>query len=331
MALDNPEYDVAISFLAKDEAIAEAFYRGLSETLGVFYYPKNQEDLAGTDGMETMRKPFLEDSRVMVVLYREQWGKTRWTAIEETAIKEACFNGGWKRLFFVALEKTGLLPNWLPEYYVRYNFEEFGIDQAIGIIKSRVLENGGQLSPMTPLKKAELLRIDEQYRYDKSRMDSPEGLAQILEKVKELFKEIYAGCEELNTQGHQQIVCESNYQNRATDQAIFLINEQVSITVVWHQLYFGRLENSGLYLREFNGRILLPSELGHFMQLRPPDQIREIEYEPELSRSREYGWTLKRKSQGFISSKELATKCILQFMELMEKMANGKIRRPKMY
>jgi hypothetical protein len=43
MSLDNPEYDVAISFLAKDEAIAEAFYRGLSETLNVFYYPKNQE------------------------------------------------------------------------------------------------------------------------------------------------------------------------------------------------------------------------------------------------------------------------------------------------
>jgi hypothetical protein len=55
-----PKYYVAISFLAKDESIAEAFYRGLSETLNVFFYPKNQEELAGTDGMDTMRTPFLE-------------------------------------------------------------------------------------------------------------------------------------------------------------------------------------------------------------------------------------------------------------------------------
>jgi hypothetical protein len=331
MPLDDPQYDVAISFLAKDEAIAEAFYRGLSETLSVFYYPKNQEDLAATDGMETMRKPFLEDSRVMVVLYRDQWGKTRWTAIEETAIKEACFNGGWKRLFFVALDKGSILPKWLPEYYVRYNFEEFGLDQAIGIIKSRVLENGGTLSPITPLKKAELLRIDEEYRYDKSRMDSPEGLAEILEKVKELFSEIHAACIEITGHSLQSITCEINFQDRAIDQALFLINGHVSMTVVWHQLHFGRLERSGLFVREFNGRLLLPSELGQFMQLRPPDKVGEIEYAPELSRSREYGWKRKKNLEGFLSSKELARKCVLQFLELIEKMASGKIRRPTLY
>jgi hypothetical protein len=65
----------------------------------------------------------------MVVLYREQWGKTRWTAIEEAAVKEACFNGAWKRLSFVALDRTAKLPKWLPEYHVRYNWDDFGLDR----------------------------------------------------------------------------------------------------------------------------------------------------------------------------------------------------------
>jgi len=54
---DNPKFDVAISFLAKDEPIAAALHDELSRSLNVFFFPTKQEDLAGTDGMESMRKP----------------------------------------------------------------------------------------------------------------------------------------------------------------------------------------------------------------------------------------------------------------------------------
>ena len=76
MLNSEPNYDVAISFLSQDEQIGAAFRDRLSEGLKVFFYPRNQEQLAGTDGLETMRTPFLSDSRVVVVLYREPWGKT---------------------------------------------------------------------------------------------------------------------------------------------------------------------------------------------------------------------------------------------------------------
>jgi hypothetical protein len=98
MAIDNPQYDVAISFLSEDQTTAAAIYGKLSEGLKVFFFPRNQEELAGTDGLESMRTPFCDDSRVVVVLYREKWGKTPWTRVEETAIKEACFKSGWEQL-----------------------------------------------------------------------------------------------------------------------------------------------------------------------------------------------------------------------------------------
>jgi hypothetical protein len=64
---DKPKYDVAISFLAADEPTARALADQLgSSGLSVFFFPRNQEELAGTDGMESMREPFLS-ARVAVV------------------------------------------------------------------------------------------------------------------------------------------------------------------------------------------------------------------------------------------------------------------------
>ena len=69
MSFAQPKFDVALSFLSADESIAAAFYNALSADLDVFFFPRKQEDLAGTDGLESMRSPFLEDSRVVVVLF----------------------------------------------------------------------------------------------------------------------------------------------------------------------------------------------------------------------------------------------------------------------
>ena len=43
----NPVYDVAISFLYQDVDLAQAIYEELSKGLKVFFYPRNQEELAG--------------------------------------------------------------------------------------------------------------------------------------------------------------------------------------------------------------------------------------------------------------------------------------------
>jgi hypothetical protein len=52
------KYDVAISFLYQDVNLAKALYDELSKGLSVFFFPRNQEELAGSDGLESMRSPF---------------------------------------------------------------------------------------------------------------------------------------------------------------------------------------------------------------------------------------------------------------------------------
>jgi hypothetical protein len=53
MPIDNPKYDVAISFLSKDSHTAAALNDRLSEGLNVFFFPRRQEELAGTEGLES--------------------------------------------------------------------------------------------------------------------------------------------------------------------------------------------------------------------------------------------------------------------------------------
>ena len=152
---DAPKYlyDVAISFLSGDEPLALKLYEKLSEGLSVFLYSKKQEQLAGTDGLESFRQAFFSKSLLIVVLYRDGWGQTRWTAVEELAIKERMFNGGWHSLLFVMLDQQSKYPAWLPETHIRLDYTRFA-DNLVGASTLRVIELGGKLKIETALEKA---------------------------------------------------------------------------------------------------------------------------------------------------------------------------------
>jgi hypothetical protein len=166
----QPRFDVAISFLSADKPIAAALDNALSNGLEVFFYPRSQEVLAGKDGLEAMRAPFLlEQSRVVVVLYREPWGETPWTGVEALAIKDRCLKDRFQSLFFMTLDKTSALPAWLPLTHVRFSYADYGLDQAVGAIKARVQEAGGIIATPTAAKRAELSRLETEYVIERAR------------------------------------------------------------------------------------------------------------------------------------------------------------------
>jgi hypothetical protein len=170
--MQAPRYDVAISFLSQDEPAALKLHGQLGETFFVFVYSKQQEQLAGTDGLESFRLAFLSQSRLVVVLYREGWGKTKWTAIEELAIKDRMFEGGWDSLLFVAMDGTS--PAWLPKTHVRLDYSKFAQD-LVGAIKLRVQELGGTLKVETALDRAQRMNEIALARTNRERKLSYEG------------------------------------------------------------------------------------------------------------------------------------------------------------
>jgi hypothetical protein len=320
MSIENPKYDVAISFLAKDETIAAAIHQKLSESLEVFFFPRNQSELAGTDGLESMRRPFFDDSRVMVILYREPWGKTPWTRVEEIAIQEACLKYGWQRLFFIVLDSASAIPVWLPQNYVRYNYADFGLEQAVGAIKARVQDNGGESHPISPIKKAEIFKAQELFRRDKSRMNSSEGVEKVRESVVGLFMEIKRQSAEISARGLLQIRCGIDLNERGTTQTCGITDGRVGINVVWFQQYTSSLTDSSLIIGEYKGNLIVPKETG-LVYLRQPQPLRESRYAPDLSLSREYGWKQNRGTE-FIASSVLAEQCLIRLIDLSNHYAN---------
>ena len=323
MPLENPTYDVAISFLVRDESIAAEMNRLLSQGLKVFFFPHKQEELAGTNGLESMRTPFLSESRVMVVLYREPWGETPWTRVESTAIQEACLNNGWQRLFFISLDKSKP-PKWLPPQFIRLNMEEFGLEQAVGAIKARVTDQGGLYQPMTPTKRAAQFKADEDYRLQLSSI----RISDVIENARSLFQLIQKQCMELVAEHGLDVECHISFEQNAAEKICLLRSSRVALTVTWFQRYGNALHDAELLVREINGRMLIQSELGRMMLLTQPEVKKTTHFLPHLSRALEHGWKPKR-SEDFIANPTLAEQCVMRIIELMEASNNGSLKPPE--
>lgn len=98
---DNFEYDVAFSFHAQDESIATQLNDLVADRMKTFLYSERQRDIAGTDGLEKFSEVYGKSARLVVVLYRPEWGETPWTRVEQEAIRQRAFNSGWDFTTFI--------------------------------------------------------------------------------------------------------------------------------------------------------------------------------------------------------------------------------------
>jgi hypothetical protein len=321
MSVDNPKYHVAISFLVQDIILAAELNAKLSKSLNVFFFPRSQEDLAGTNGLESMRLPFYNQSRLNVVMYREKWGNTPWTAVEAAAIEDSCLANAYRTLFFFVVEPTKKFPSWLPDTHVRFNYGEFSIDEAVGAIKARVLDSEKNYEPPTPESQAEILKRQEDLQYERSKMRTSEGMKTIFSKVRELFDEIEAHCEKINHQQHMEIMHGRHLKERETLQTCNITDGRVGLSVFWRQRS-NSLDNALLTIREVNGNLFS----GDAVHVELPQMLTEDHYLPDVSPAYEYGW---RPAEGteFISSPALAAQCVSRFIDLVARYNRGEIER----
>ena len=131
------KFDVAFSFVAKDEDLATGINDLLQDRLSTFLYSKQQEGLVGTDGEQTFSDVFGKQARVVVVLYRKEWGQTRWTRIEETAIKGRAFDEGYDFTLFIPLDDTHEVPKWLPKTRIWFDLARWGTSGAAAVVEQK--------------------------------------------------------------------------------------------------------------------------------------------------------------------------------------------------
>jgi hypothetical protein len=183
-----------------------------------------------------------------------------------------------------------------------------------------VQESGGVLAPITALKRATLYEQDARYLEDKNRISSHEGMQAVQRKVLELFAEIEKLCGEIRSAGNISIRVGSN-----AGQCV-LTNNRISLIIGWRQPYTNSRDGCSLKVVEFNMQMGLPNE--RLMFFSEPTALHETGFLPELSRTRELGWIEPKKPAEFLTSKALADKCVIQFLDLAGRADQGKVPPP---
>jgi hypothetical protein len=237
---DNFKYDIAFSFCQEDENIAYEINDYLKDAHKVFIYSKRQNELVGSDGEIEFKRTFSEYSRVVVVLYREKYGTTTWTRIEEEAIRNRAYDEGYDFTIFIPLEENNAIPKYLPKTRIWYDYMRFGPQNAANIISFLVTERGGQAIKETPKEKAERIKRkihfnDKLQNYLKSpdaSIDANQEVENLFNICKEKANDIFNG---LNFQ-----ITKDNLK------FITIHHEKMLLTFRWSCYWSNSLENSKL-------------------------------------------------------------------------------------
>jgi hypothetical protein len=319
VAAAEPMYDAAISFRVPDEMTAKAIYDQLTASgLKVFFFPRQQEELAGTDGMESLKAPFLS-ARVNVVLYREDWGKTPWTRVEETAIKEHCLNGGWSGLMFVQLDKSAV-PTWVPPTHIRFSMKDYGIEQLVGAIKLRVQEHGGTIRKLDALGEAQRVASESAYLAERKAMltDGQWVASTFKPAVTETLRRIVQKVMEVRASTKMP------FEAGTRGDYVVMTDGRISVVAGWKQAYFGNIEQEAhFWVREFSGPVALPGQSRWYIH--EPKLLKEHRFTPDISVARELCWA---KGKERISAEDFPDHIVKILLDLFLRADQGKVEMP---
>jgi TIR domain len=311
----NPLYDVAISFRSEDEPRALELHQQMSENLSVFVYSKRQEELAGTDGLESLRLAFFSQSRLVVVLYRDGWGKTRWTNVEELAIKDRMFNGGWKHLLFVMLDQQSTYPAWLPDTHIRLDYARYA-DDLVGAIKLRIQELGGGLKLETALAKAQRFEVIASAKTERNRKLTNETGSAVVAEWATLCRLIDEKITEMRS--HFKL------QNGGDEQQHGIRTDVASLLLTFLPVPFAA--ESQIVVVEFVGRLLLPQD-GNRMYIPGNEPQRHSERKYYFDYDAAFGWCWRSPDKKLLTTDSFSELLLKQILDLHQKVDSGTIAR----
>ncbi len=190
------KYDIAISLCKEDVGYARDLVKALNPKLRVFFYEDRQEELVTKSAPEAFKKVFKEEARVVVILYRERWGNTLYTGIEEEAILERLKEGkgreGHSFIFIIQFDK-GKKPGWYPVKYIYADPYKYPIEKIAGLLEFKLSEIGVEITPMTFEERInwlrERLKKKEKILNYLSSDKSSSAVLEEIEKLKKVFSD----------------------------------------------------------------------------------------------------------------------------------------------
>lgn len=303
------EYDVAFSFCAVDEGVATHLNDLLSPRLKTFVYSERQREIAGTDGQESFSKVYGQTARLVVVLYRPEWGTTPWTRVERDAIKNRSLEDGWDFTTFVPTVDRPQMPPWLPKTRLYVGLQRWGMEAAAAVIESRAAERGSNPREESVAERAERLRRARALKEKQEQFQSSEKGVQSAIASYEQFS---CAIEE-----HVQRISETGIKLAAKRSQQFRIISGLppcSTVCSFRPFYSNSLQDAHLLVEIFKG---FPSLPGFYGSVEKTTKLQTFRYSYQLVRPDYHVW-VDEKGREF-TAQQLADHALRAYMDAAEK------------
>ncbi len=303
------KYDVAFSFTQKDEELANSLFLLLKDRLSCFIYSEEQKKLAGGNGEDLFNSVFSKESRIVVILLRQEYGNTKWTRIEETAIRNRGFEEGYDFVILIPTENHIPPPKWLPKNRLWIGLERWGVDTAAGVIEARVQEFGGNVKVETIADKA--AKIENEFLEKNKReflLNSLEVVSLVneeLNKLKGLFKK---QVEDINSSTKNwKITFRENNMG-----GVDILSNGFMLSFHYYDNSNNSLSSSYLYLLIAKG---YSDENGNYTSYHMDHKLLyKSELRFDINNLNQNGWSNRETRENFITSKKLVDFMFEKFM-----------------
>lgn len=305
------EYDVAFSFVALDEGIATQLNDMLSPRLKTFIYSERQREIAGTDGQESFSAVYGKKARLVVVLFRPEWGETPWTRIERDAIKNRSLDEGWDFTTFVPTVERPQMPPWLPKTRLYVGLQRWGIEAAAAVIEARVAELGGNPREETVVERADRFARAAKLKEQQERFQSShEGVDAALHAYEDFSLALEGKAEEIASAGIKISV------KRSLQYRILTGLSPCNTVCSFRPFYANVIKGVHLNVVVYNGFPELP---GFIPPWDKPTELKSLRYDYNLVRQDYHSWVGIDENRREFTPQQLAEHVLRTYMDVAEK------------
>jgi hypothetical protein len=238
--------------------------------------------LAGTDGEKTFNAVFGDEARLVVVLYRDGWGQTPWTRIEETAIRNRAYDHGYDFVKFIPLDDKPAVPKWLPRTQLWLGIKRWGAEGAASVIEARVEELGGEAKEESALDRA--TRFERSRKFIEQRqqfLNSDAGVNAANTEFENLTSSVERLIAEIKESASVPL------QMKKAGNQFLVLGLRIGLSVEWLNRFRNTLDQSKLCISLWNAHPLFPG-IRHFNE---PKQLGEETFKFDLLPSAQTCWS----------------------------------------
>ena len=297
------EYDVAFSLTDDCKEIARQINDLLKFKLRTYVYFENINETVGQHGIDFFTKVFGYESRVVVVLLSEKWGKTNFTRIEESAIKNRIMDNGWDFIIMVKVRNEINAPRWYQREDIWMTYDGNNIETIASVIEYKLKELGGKVSEESLNAKAKRIEARDKKQAEINSLLNSEhkGIELANAEIEELFSVVEAKVQDLKSS-----IPSKYFQFEKSEDRIKVTNISYLLIFHWYPRSANFLEGSKLDV------VLKKKKRGELMIDMVYQDLSKQSYEFTINLSDMKGWKDKKT---FNSSERLAESWLEKMLE----------------